>query len=273
MFLNEASRWSRLARIGNSNLAKLTILTPFLGFLVFLNLSLDNYIILGPTELSEGWLKYLSDRRIEILYVGLTILGSAIGLYSITSPEVIRESKRYSDFIAFKEDTKTRNAVEGSLEATLGFCWSLKKEENDSFHDIPRDRRFPEKIHDSIFRLVNEVYGQSEEVYIRPNSVEQHPVEIDVDSAPQYVMYNGMPDVDAILECVVMRRRLEFAMWKGFFYTSEAFSIDVFRLEYLIKDYSKPRSRILVFALITFGTIVTLIPTVISIFMVLIFSF
>lgn len=273
MLLNESTRWSRLALFGSSSLARLTIITPFLGFLVFLNLNFDRYLLLGPTELSSGWIKYLSDRRIELLYIGLTILGGAVGLYSILAPEVIRETRKYTDFIAFKENTKTRNAVEGSLEASLALCWGLKSNDDLSFHDIPRSRRFPEKVHDSIFRLVCEIYGQSDEVYLKAESRLDEPVEEGEIDPPQYVMYNGMPDIDAILESVVMRRRVEFSMWKGFFYTSEGYSIDVFRVEYLIKDYSKPFSRLLVFALITCGTLVTLIPTCISVFLVLIYSF
>lgn len=278
VWLNDATRWSKLARFGSSNLARLTIVTPFLGFLIFLNVNLEGYIELGPSELGEGWLKYFSDRRVVLLYLGLTVLGSAVGVFSILAPDAVASSRKYSDYIAFKEETKTSNAVEGSLEKILDFCMSyMGTEYNPSFFDIRPNRDFPEKIQDSILRLVNEVYAQSDEIYIRGfesgSLKDQEVSENSEDDRPQYLMYNGMPDTDIILESIASRRRVEFPMWKGFFLTANKFSIDVFRLEYLIADYSRPNLRLLVFSLIALGTIVTIVPTVISIFLVLFLSF
>ncbi|UWR26020.1 hypothetical protein K3757_16450 [Sulfitobacter sp. S223] len=155
---NEAIRWSRLARFGKSNLARLTIVAPFLGFLVFLNTGLENYILLGPVELSEGWLKYLADRRVEILYIGLSLLGAATGIFSLIAPDTIKSSEQYSDFIQFKESTKTDNAVIGSFEETIEACETRRIEVVESFHDIPETWNFPAKIKSSIYRLIIEVF-------------------------------------------------------------------------------------------------------------------
>ena len=268
--LNEAIRWSRLARFGKSNLARLTIVAPFLGFLVFLNTGLENYISLGPVELSEGLLKYLADRRVEILYIGLSLLGAATGIFSLLAPDTIKSSEQYSDFIQFKESTKTDNAVIGSLEETIEACETRRIEFVESFHDIPETWNFPAKIKSSIYRLIIEVFEKSDD-WINHSPIEQSKKEDDNGSS--FYMFNGLPDIDPIFDCVANQRRVELAIWKSFFATSPDFSIDVFRLEYLIKDYSNPRLRCFVFALLTVGSAISLLPTMVSVWLVFQYSF
>lgn len=267
---NETTRWSRLARLGKSPLARLTIVTPFLGFVIFLNTGLDDYLKLGPTGLSEGWLSYLADRRVELLYIGLTILGAATGLFSLFAPDTIKNSHQYSDFIQFKEDTKTSNAVVGSLEKTLQLTDErIKNLGSESFGDISASRNFPQSVIDSISRLVISVFEEGEEKLPR-QAAEFEPDEVFHEG---YYTAQGLPNLDPILECVVNCRRIEYGVWKGFFNTAPNFSIDVFRLEYLIKDYSRPNLRGFVFSAFLFGSFVSLIPTLTSIWMVLLFSF
>lgn len=267
---NEMIRWSRLSRFGKSNLAKLTIVTPFLGFLIFLNTGLEDYVSLGPDNLTDTWLSYWADRRIELLYLGLSLLGAATGLFSLLAPDTVKNSKQYSDYIQFKEDTKTANAVTGSLEVSLDDCYARHFGDGDSFHDIPTTWEFPEKLKDSIYRLTISTFEKSEGIFLdEMDSNQPMPEEPDV----SYYMYNGLPNIDPIFDCVVHRRRLEFGMWKSFFSVAPEFSIDVFRLEYLRKDYSTPGLRCFVFVMFVIGSLLALFPTFVSISMVVLISF
>lgn len=267
---NETTRWSRLARLGNSPLARLTIVTPFLGFVIFLNTGLDDYLELGPTVLSDSWLNYFADRRVELLYVGLTILGAATGLFAFFAPDTIKSSLQYSDFIQFKENTKTSNAVVGSFEKTIDtVAGRLLHQAADSFWDIPTGADFPESVLQSLDRLVISVFEGGAEASLL-NATE---LEADQELLPEYYTVQGWPNIDPIFESLVARRRVDQYIWKSIFAGLPEFSIDVFRLEYLIKDYSQPFLRGFVFSAFFLGSFVALVPTLTSIWMVLIYSF
>lgn len=267
---NDSIRWSRLARFGKSSLARLTIVTPFLGFLIFLNVGLEEYVSLGPLDLVDGLLKYLAERRIEILYLGLLMIGGSTALFTLIAPDAIKSSDQYSDHIQFKEDTKTQNSVRGSLESSLENCVSRYDINEKSFHEFEHTNDFPEVLTDSILRLIPAIY---EVIDDGNDELTQEDQEAKFEVEQSFYMYNGMIDIDMVLECVTLRRRVEYGIWKAFFNVAPEFSIDVFRLEYLIKDYSFPRLRLLVFLLFSFGSLVALIPTLVSAILVLAYSF
>lgn len=252
MNINDATRWSRLSRFGKSGLARITILAPFLGFLVFLNLNLSEYITLKEYEFSVAWLNYLAERRLELLYLGLILVGFSVGVFGLLAPDTIKSSEKYSEHIDFKEATKTNNAVVGSLEDTIEHFTKYIRFSSESFYDLPRTAALPDKCHDSFHRLVCSLYETS-----------------DVGTDGEYSLMNGVIDFDKVLDGISSRRRVEWVLWKPFFAKCPDYSIDVFRLEYLIKDYSLPGLRLLVFTLFSLGTIVTLIPTFVSVILVI----
>jgi hypothetical protein len=97
--------WARLREIGNSPAVKLTIVIPFVGYLIIFNESLLHYLDLsrelfghhgnlpGSEQAHVSW-------RLLLLYFGLCFIAAGAALYGWYCPDEIKSYRLPSDYVA-----------------------------------------------------------------------------------------------------------------------------------------------------------------------------
>jgi hypothetical protein len=100
--------WDRLRTVGNSKLVKLTIMMPFVGYLIIFNQHVVSALHLASSYFSEHVETSLFgsvsgeflDSRLRLLYFGLFLTGLGSSLFALFCPLKI---KQYTDAVAFAE--------------------------------------------------------------------------------------------------------------------------------------------------------------------------
>lgn len=252
---NEMTKWSNLARLASGNLPKLTIVAPFIAFIIFHNEPLQPFLALSDERHSSPVIEYLALARFDIFYLGLVIVGSGVALFTLFCPRQITGYRGYEEFIASKEKTKTMNGIAGSLRLTIGEFLADARESDEMRDETGGSLKYPRRFREGLISLVRSGVRGTE-------TGEAHAT-----------AGNIARDGDAEILDVLRRlsdESVEDTAFRGSFYDGlDPLSIDVFRLEYLKADYSKPSARTISFWLITIGTLVVLLPTLITTILVL----
>lgn len=114
-----APTWSSLRTLGQSPLMKLTILAPFLGWIVLFNDQVIQFLSVSP-EVIDNWLtgkevsqnaKPFTVGRLIYAYMGLSILGLAAGAFSLMCPEEIKRSASRREFRAEGQNSTATQAM------------------------------------------------------------------------------------------------------------------------------------------------------------------
>jgi hypothetical protein len=250
------TRWSNLARLASGNLPKLTIVAPFIAFIIFHNEPLQPFLSLSEERHSSPVIEYLARARFDIFYLGLVIVGSGVALFTLFSPRQITGYRGYEDFINFKEATKTTNGVAGSLRLTIRDFLRDARESDEVRDETGGSLKYPQRFREGLVSLVRTGTRATtgDEVVFSAGNIARE----------------GDPELRNVLR-ELNDDSVDASGFKSKFYDGIGqLSIDVFRLEYLKADYSKPSARAISFWLILIGTVVVLIPTLIT--TILVFS-
>lgn len=252
---NEMTKWSNLARLASGNLPKLTIVAPFIAFIIFHNEPLQPFLSLSDARHSSPVIEYLARARFDIFYLGLVIVGAGVALFTLFCPRQITGYRGYEDFINFKESTKTTNGVAGSLRLTVEEFLYDARGKDEVRDEVGGSLKYPRRFREGLISLVRAA--------ARATSADGN-----VRSAGN-IAREGDADVLDVLKRI-SDSSVDASGFKSSFYDSLGpLSIDVFRLEYLKADYSKPSARAFSFWMIVIGTAVVLIPTLITTILVL----
>lgn len=109
-------RWDALATLGRSRLLALTMITPFIGWLILFNQHLVDLLTLSPTLLTR-WTGQTETTemargftlgRLEITYFGLSALGVAAFVFNLACPGSIRKHDSVADFVEAQGSMMTR---------------------------------------------------------------------------------------------------------------------------------------------------------------------
>lgn len=80
-------RWAQLRQFGNSSVVRLTIVVPFVGYLVLLSQQLTDVLrmneMISPVPSGYPW-------RLVLTYLGLTFLAIGTIIYSLRCPRIVR---------------------------------------------------------------------------------------------------------------------------------------------------------------------------------------
>lgn len=119
-------RWSTIGKIGNTSLAKLTILIPLLGTFIIYNSYISELI--SPAlrinvypeneKINEGiyfLIQWVHNRSIEFLYFGLLLMGLSTFFYQLLSPSQVKEGRSAMEYAIKREQASSRVAVELEL--------------------------------------------------------------------------------------------------------------------------------------------------------------
>jgi hypothetical protein len=251
---NEMTKWSNLARLASGNLPKLTIIAPFLAFIIFHNEPLQPILKLSDTRHPNVLIEYLARARFDIFYLGLVIIGSGVAQFTLFCPRQITGYDGYEGYITFKEKTKTANGIAGSLKLTIAGFMKANQDADEMRDEDGGSLRYPRRFREGLISLVRaaaRVANSSESV------------------GTGHVQLESDTDLHQVLKSLDTNSSEEAKVRFKIFDSLGPFSIDVFRIEYLTADYSRPGARTLAFCLIAFGTAIVLIPTLITTFLVI----
>ena len=252
---NEMTKWSNLARLASGNLPKLTIIAPFIAFIIFHNEPLQPFLALSDERHSSPVIEYLSRARFDIFYLGLVIVGTGVALFTLFCPRQITGYRGYEEFITFKESTKTTNGIAGSLRLTIGDFLQDARDTDEMRDETGGSLKYPRRFREGLISLVRAGARGTETG--------------DASASAGNIARDGDVEVLDVLKRL-SDDSVEDNDFRGRFFDGLApLSIDVFRLEYLKADYSKPSARTFAFWLIAIGTLVVLIPTLITTILVL----
>lgn len=248
---NELTKWSNLARLASGNLPKLTIIAPFVAFIILHNEPLQPVLELSKSRHSSPLVDYLALARFDIFYLGLIVIGLGVGLFTIFSPKQITTYRNYEAFLDAKLRTQSSNAVIGSLRLSLERFMASFKGGEARMGLMHTSVGFPRRFQESLAALLENVLPSDE---LRAHGL---------------VGDDHAPEVARLFQILHERQPDRRDVWQSVFAAMPENSIDVYRLEYLIADYSKPALRKTVFYFLGLGMAVMLVPTVITTFLVL----
>lgn len=149
--LNNWTKWSRLSAVASSNLARLTVAAPFVGFLILLNQPLQGFLQLEPSGSGVPIIGPMAERRFEIFYLGLILIGAGVGIFPIAGPNRVIKNKSIREYLEFKENTKTDLSVSGSLQKSIDAFTQSATAEQRNWMFVEETAEFPEKWRDSFF--------------------------------------------------------------------------------------------------------------------------
>lgn len=263
-----AINWSALSSIGNSRVARLTILMPVIGYLIIFNSTIAEFLSTSlPARaetivVADTW-TYLYSKNLFFLYFGLLIFGVGVALYNIAVPRQIRKYPSVEDYILAMEGIETRNLVTGSFDNVIGMYFrNLKGEERSSmFTHI--NVGFPGDVSGDLHRLIEEMFLEVDaEVWDGPPTKEDR-------LGSRFWTGSGNLMTDEVIEVMYSGRRVDRGLLHALYAEAAKRAKDVFYIEHRGLEFSTPKVRFLVFLFYSSGLALTVLPSVLTSAMIL----
>lgn len=261
-----AISWSALSSIGNSHIARLTIIMPFVGYLIVFNSTLSEYFsTILPASLgqdADGFLTFLYSRNLYFLYFGLLLFGAGVAVFNIFAPSQIRRFPETGDYIATMDSIKTPNLIIGSFENIIGMYFSsLHGEERSPMFDARRIA-FPSDVSGELHRFVERLFLATEfsdEGY--------EPASDRLGS--RFWTGSGYLMTDQVLDIAYSGRRVERIIHVALLNEAVEHPTDVFYLEHRALEYRRATVRIIVFLFYAIGAALLIFPSILTSIMIL----
>lgn len=253
--------WSALSGVGNSPMARLTILMPVIGYLIVFNSNISGWLKpllpLRKNLQPDIW-DYLYDKNLVFLYFGLLVFGIGVTIFTAMAPAPIRKFPHVEDYIRSMQDIRTRNLVIGGFEHVAGaYQKELSDEEQSGFYSH-YNKHFPEDVSDGFHRLVEHIYQNS---YSEDSD---DAAEIELRNYSEFHTGSGYLKTNEIVDIMYSGRRVDAALNSKLYANITAYSKDVFYLEHKTLDFSKPRTRLLILLFYLSGMTLAFIPTALT---------
>ncbi len=256
-----AISWSALSSIGNSRIAQLTIIMPFVGYLIVFNSTLSGYfstILPGAFVQEPGdiW-SFLYSRNLYFLYFGLLIFGGGVALFNVVAPPQIRRFPAVENYIAAMEAIKTPNLIVGSFESiTTMYFASLHGEERSPMFDSRRIG-FPTDVSGNLHRFI-------ETLFLATKFSDENLEPAGDGLGGSFWTGSGYLMTDEVLDVAYSGRRAERVLHKALLNEAVARPKDVFYLEHRALDYRYPAARIIISMFYAIGSILLIFPSIVT---------
>ncbi len=262
-----ATRWSVLGSVGSSNVARVTVLAPFIGYLIIYNQWVSQYFTLSA-PLNDAMLGSSIDffdaiylRRLDLLYFGLVLLGTGVGFFGFLAPASVKNERDMAKFVERMMTFNTPLNVRYSLIGTVGkYFRCTRGEQRSSFFNFD-PISFPSNVSGLLHQFVEQLYVESNIGLFEADD------ESDIDSLSgpnQFRTGSGYIDTAAIMEAMNSERAVDRVYWASILQASEANPRDVFVLEYLSDDFSNGSLRVLISVFVILGFVLLVLPTIAS---------
>jgi hypothetical protein len=265
--------WSALRRIGQSRLLSLTIVVPFLGWLLLFNQHLVDLLMLSPDvvarlfhgssgssielsrQVSLNWLYYV--------YFGLSFLGVGSCLFATSCPNEITSYASAREFMQAEAALVSRARI-GLILTQISdqFRWWSPddSQHNDDPPGIIRRLATPGDFIALYWAVVSELFEST------PGTVDDDAPQLSDEFERRYVTGIGLVDVDVVAETISSGRRVERGLIEGLRSeaTKDEHRGDILTLQYMGLDHSRPLLRLCVFGFYLIGFTVLTIPTLLT---------
>lgn len=265
--LSETIRWSLIANFGQSPAVRLTILVPFIGYLIIFNENLQSYIGLVFDKIEYVSIPQSSSGvhatlRFYNLYFGLLFLGIGSFLYTIFAPRQIKQHPLVADYVKYMDSIATENLTRASLDNLLGiFMSSNDDEQRHPSYGMP-SFSFPSEISSLTHAFIKSIYLKSEWAKKPP---ELDPTEEDFPEGEEHLAEiftgSGYLLTNVIVERMYANRRFDSHFVDSMFTSALQGSRDVFVLEHQALDCSNFFGRVFVATFYALGFSILFIPT------------
>lgn len=254
-FATNRTRWSTLKNLAKSRAAQLTVLAPFIGYLVVYNSELRTYLSLDLPESSNSSLvTWLKSHSLTFLYFGLVLYGAATAIFGISCPNKIRENKNIIEYVQKMEDVKTPNLVRRHLSHTVHLFLKHNLGERRSRFFGHLHPSFPDAaaapLHLLIEELASSAFTDEEQI-------------VPLQTGTGHWM------TDEIMERMSAETRVERTLWMPLFSASFALSKEVFYVSYRVDDFRFFPIRVVILSLFVLGLACLVVPTIGTILVVL----
>lgn len=262
-----------MGEIGRSNLARLTVLMPFIGYLIFFNPSFDAFFESNLYDLSEQknqFVGQLHSQRLRFLYFGLLSLGVGTLLYTLLSPSGPKKNKGLLAYVNEMMELGSETLVIERFEETLlRFRGTNRKSEQQSPFSGRQNPSFPNNasrhLHDLISRILRSLPNGS----LPSNLRTEHPGTMFQGS--RYIIhfsegYLYTSDVIGLMDSgITSDQNLFLTLCQQ----SKDFEREVFISDYYASNYSNFPLRVMIAAFFSFGLFLLAIPTITTSLLVL----
>ena len=265
-FLSQSVTWSALSSIGQSPVVRLTILVPFVGYLLIFNshvqdiftISLQHVIeITGTNNESEIQQELFTLNRLNFAYFGLVLIGLASTLFALFAPQEVRLHSLPADYIIHIESIATKNLARTALERVLAAYMRMESEEHRHPMSSLTSRSFPAVASQRLHSLIKQAFESTE------SAVDDQGAEIPFDNEFIAEFYTGTGHLrtDVIIEKLYSERRVDAAAIAPVFDEILKHFKDIFYLEHLSLNHSHFWIRASVATLYAGGFTLLFIPT------------
>lgn len=273
--LSDATDWLTLSSIGRSRAVSLTIIIPFVGYIILFNEYIIKYFLfaravivdVSPNIDIDIAQNKISLENLYFLYFGLLFLGLASSLFSFFCPEEIKQNKTSNEFIKSEEELKTPTIVISYLNFIFQkYLDSNESEENDN-KNIFRKLEYPDEIDQLHYNLIYEIFENLEHYENNENETEvldaEHQ-EYSEGNGYEGVFYygSGYLNIHSITDTVLMNRRITFHFVKQFRSTARDYYRDILFIKFLYLRKSKSALRIAIGSMYAFGIALLILPTI-----------
>ncbi|RUW62773.1 hypothetical protein [Mesorhizobium sp. M7A.F.Ca.US.008.03.1.1] len=269
--LSEIIRWSFIANFGQSPAVRLTILVPFIGYLIIFNQSLQSYVGLVFDKIEYVSIPQSSSGahatlRFYNLYFGLLFLGIGSFLYTIFAPRQIKQHPLVADYVRYMDSIATENLTRASLDNLLEmFVRSNDDEQRHPMFGVP-SLSFPSEISSLTHHFIRSVFLKSEWARKPPEPEpddKNQQDEFQEDEAHLGDLYTGSGYLltNVIVDRMYANRRFDLYFVDSMFTSALQNSRDVFVLEHKALDCSNFLGRAVVSAFYALGFSILFIPT------------
>ncbi|RVC64392.1 hypothetical protein [Mesorhizobium sp.] len=248
----------------------MTILVPFIGYLIIFNQSIQSYVGLVFDKIEYIPLsKPTSGEHVALrfynLYFGLLFLGIGSFLYTIFAPRQIKQHPLIADYVKYMDSIATENLTRASLDNLLGiFMSSNDAEQRHPMYGLP-SLSFPSEVSSLTHAFIKSVFVQSEWARKPPEASpdEQEHEEFPEGEEHLAEIYTGSGYLltDVIVERMYANRRFDSYFVESMFDSAIRNSRDVFVLEHQALDCSNFLGRLVVIAFYALGFSILFIPT------------
>lgn len=262
--VNRLIPWSAIAAVGNSTPVRLTALAPLIGYLIIYNQLIADFFFLSKSSsavILEHPTRFdlFRELKLAFLYFGLLFFGIGSISFSLFAPKSVRKYKTPEEYVLAMEGAKTE--------------WLII----DNFKRVSRAALNGEIISDEYpygstnLSFTEDTFAQLDTILEFSGHNVPYGVGEDGESMGIEPADGGFYDARAnvirerVLDCILNQRRAERAVWHELFGTiADNRARDVFYMTYAYDEWSKFFWRISCVVMFGFGSLLLVIPTVIT---------
>ena len=247
--------WSSLRTLGQSRLLSLTVLFPFVGWLILFNQQVVSILTLIPELFGSSTQETTALGgtlvRLYFTYFGLSFLGIGSFIFIVLCPQEIKKDSSVNVFIG-SESPVTTAARSKLLISYVAEDYMRSAHETARGAEAIKKRAYPSHLYDLFNGTFNEMYRSLDD-------------DDDI-GGPELGLVSMMDQliIDNLAEKLWAARRVERVVVEAFAGLAETHKTDLLALRYIGLDYASPLVRLSIAACYSIGFFLLFVPTALT---------